>query len=72
MSDPCLSCPLPARNDHHPRCAYAAQRERQRAHSRALIAAQTWPNGWSGDEAEADAPLATLYFGDGSSQPTLI
>ena len=44
----------------------------EEARIRALIAAKTWPNGWSGDEAEADAPLATLYFGDGSSQPTLI
>lgn len=38
MTDPCLSCPLPTCNDRHPRCAYAAQRERQRAHGRAYRA----------------------------------
>lgn len=38
---------------------------------RALIAVETWPNGWSGDEPPADAPLMEHIFSDGSVQPSL-
>lgn len=38
---------------------------------RELIAAKTWPNGWSGDEPTADIPLDTVYA-DGSVQPLIL
>jgi DNA sulfur modification protein DndC len=38
---------------------------------RELIAAETWPNGWDGDEPTADTPMDTIYA-DGSIQPLLI
>lgn len=38
---------------------------------RELIAAKTWPNGWSGDEPTADVPLDTVYA-DGSVQPLIL
>lgn len=37
---------------------------------RELIAAETWPNGWEGDEPTADTPMDEVY-GDGSIQPLL-
>jgi DNA sulfur modification protein DndC len=38
---------------------------------RQLIAAQTWPDGWSGDEPVADQPLPAVIYGDGSIQQVL-
>lgn len=38
---------------------------------RELIAAETWPQGWDGDEPTADTPM-DLVFGDGSVQPLLV
>ena len=38
---------------------------------RQLIAAETWPNGWEGDEPTADTPLNSA-FRDGFVQPFLI
>lgn len=38
---------------------------------RELIAAETWPNGWDGDEPAADMPMDS-YFSDGSVQPLLV
>lgn len=38
---------------------------------RALIAAETWPDGWDGDEPTADTPMDTVHP-DGSIQPLLI
>lgn len=38
---------------------------------RELIAAQTWPQGWDGDEPRADTPLDAIYQ-DGSVQPLLL
>ncbi|HEX2888034.1 phosphoadenosine phosphosulfate reductase family protein [Vineibacter terrae] len=37
----------------------------------ALIAAETWPQGWDGDEPTADTPLDAV-FRDGTVQPRLI
>lgn len=42
----------------------------EEARIRELIAAQTWPNGWDGDEPTADTPLDAVYR-DGSIQPLL-
>lgn len=36
-----------------------------------LIAAETWPDGWDGDEPTADTPLP-VYFADGTIQDLLI
>ena len=36
-----------------------------------LIAAETWPDGWDGDEPRADTPIERV-FADGSRQPLLI
>ena len=41
------------------------------ARIRELIAAETWPDGWSGDEPVADTPMDSV-FADGSVQPLLI
>lgn len=38
---------------------------------RELIAARTWPDGWSGDEPRADVPLDRIYA-DGTVQPLLL
>lgn len=38
---------------------------------RELIAAETWPNGWDGDEPTADTPMDS-YFEDGSVQPLML
>jgi len=43
----------------------------EEARIRELIAAKTWPNGWSGDEPTADVPLDTVYA-DGSVQPLFL
>jgi DNA sulfur modification protein DndC len=37
---------------------------------RELIAANTWPRGWAGDEEEGDVPIMKL-FRDGTAQPLL-
>ncbi len=36
-----------------------------------LIEAETWPQGWNGDEPRADTPMDAVY-GDGSVQPLLV
>lgn len=41
------------------------------ARIRELIAAETWPNGWDGDEPTGDTPIDHV-FGDGTVQPLLI
>jgi len=38
---------------------------------RELIAAETWPDGWTGDEPTADVPLPS-YFADGTIQQLLV
>lgn len=43
----------------------------EEARIRELIAAETWPNGWEGDEPTADTPI-DLVFRDGTVQPLLI
>ncbi|WP_244421486.1 phosphoadenosine phosphosulfate reductase family protein [Allomesorhizobium alhagi] len=43
----------------------------EEARIRDLIAAETWPNGWDGDEPAADTPMDS-YFSDGSVQPLLV
>ncbi|CAO3428784.1 phosphoadenosine phosphosulfate reductase domain-containing protein [Azospirillum argentinense] len=43
----------------------------EEARIRELIAAETWPNGWEGDEPTGDVPLDMIY-GDGSVQPLLV
>ncbi|TPN16225.1 phosphoadenosine phosphosulfate reductase [Mesorhizobium sp. B2-1-3] len=43
----------------------------EEARIRELIAAETWPNGWGGDEPAADKPMDS-YFSDGSVQPLLV
>lgn len=42
----------------------------EEARIRELIAANTWPNGWEGDEPTADTPMDMVYR-DGSVQPML-
>ncbi len=42
----------------------------EEARIRALIAAETWPEGWDGDEPPADAVMATVYQ-NGAVQPLL-
>jgi DNA sulfur modification protein DndC len=42
----------------------------EEARIRELIDANTWPNGWEGDEPTADTPMDTI-FRDGSVQPML-
>lgn len=41
------------------------------ARIRELIAAETWPQGWAGDEPTADTPMDTV-FADGSVQPLFL
>ncbi|MDF1599698.1 phosphoadenosine phosphosulfate reductase family protein [Mesorhizobium sp. YIM 152430] len=43
----------------------------EEARIRELIAAETWPQGWDGDEPTADTPMASI-FADGSMQPLLV
>ncbi|RWE63003.1 MAG: phosphoadenosine phosphosulfate reductase [Mesorhizobium sp.] len=43
----------------------------EEARIRELIAAETWPQGWEGDEPTADTPMGTV-FRDGSVQPLLV
>lgn len=43
----------------------------EEARIRELIAAETWPQGWDGDEPTADTPLDSV-FQDGSVQPLLL
>nr|WP_211105307.1 phosphoadenosine phosphosulfate reductase family protein [Azospirillum brasilense] len=43
----------------------------EEARIRELVAAETWPNGWEGDEPTGDVPLDMIY-GDGSVQPLLV
>lgn len=43
----------------------------EEARIRELVAAETWPNGWDGDEPTGDVPLDMIY-GDGSMQPLLV
>jgi DNA sulfur modification protein DndC len=43
----------------------------EEARIRELIAAETWPQGWDGDEPTADTPIDTVYA-DGSVQPLFI
>lgn len=45
--------------------------EEEIARIRELIAAETWPDGWDGDEPVADTPMDSIY-GDGSVQPLLV
>ncbi|RWP31803.1 phosphoadenosine phosphosulfate reductase family protein [Mesorhizobium sp.] len=45
--------------------------DEEEARIRELIAAETWPNGWDGDEPAADMPMDS-YFSDGSVQPLLV
>ncbi|RWQ56551.1 MAG: phosphoadenosine phosphosulfate reductase [Mesorhizobium sp.] len=45
--------------------------DEEEARIRELIAAETWPNGWDGDEPAADTPMDS-YFSDGSVQPLLV
>lgn len=42
----------------------------EEARIRELIEAETWPNGWEGDEPTGDVLLPTIYA-DGSTQPLL-
>lgn len=42
----------------------------EEARIRELIAAETWPQGWDGDEPRADTPLDSIYQ-DGAVQPLL-
>lgn len=59
MSDPCLSCTLPDCNDQHPGCAYVAQRERQREHSRAYRARwrKAHPIEWAAEDIARSTTL---------------
>lgn len=43
----------------------------EEARIRELIAAETWPDGWTGDEPTADVPLPA-YFADGTIQQLLV
>lgn len=43
----------------------------EEARIRELIDAETWPDGWEGDEPRADTPMASV-FRDGSVQPLLV
>lgn len=43
----------------------------EEARIRELIAAETWPQGWDGDEPAADMPMDTV-FADGSVQPIFL
>lgn len=43
----------------------------EEARIRELIAAETWPGGWDGDEPIADTPMDTV-FADGSVQPLFL
>lgn len=43
----------------------------EEARIRELIAAETWPQGWDGDEPTADTPMDTI-FADGSVQPLFL
>lgn len=45
--------------------------QQEEARIRELIAAETWPDGWDGDEPTADIPLDTVYA-DGWVQPLLV
>ncbi|ASP70339.1 phosphoadenosine phosphosulfate reductase [Sinorhizobium meliloti] len=45
--------------------------DEEEARIRELIAAETWPQGWDGDEPTADTPIDTVYA-DGSVQPLFI
>lgn len=42
----------------------------EEARIRELIAAGTWPDGWTGEEPRADVPI-DMIFSDGSVQPLL-
>jgi DNA sulfur modification protein DndC len=42
----------------------------EEARIRVLIAAETWPNGWDGDEPTGDVPQDLIYR-DGAVQPLL-
>lgn len=43
----------------------------EEARIRALIAANTWPNGWDGTEQAADLPLPERIYADGAIQPDM-
>jgi DNA sulfur modification protein DndC len=43
----------------------------EEARIRELIAAETWPDGWDGTEALADAALPFIRYSDGASQPDI-
>lgn len=45
--------------------------EEEERRIRELISAETWPQGWDGDEPIADTPMASV-FSDGSVQPLLV
>lgn len=45
--------------------------EEEEGRIRELISAETWPQGWDGDEPVADTPMASV-FSDGSVQPLLV
>lgn len=45
--------------------------EEEESRIRELITAETWPQGWDGDEPVADTPMASV-FSDGSVQPLLV
>lgn len=44
----------------------------EEARIRELIRLKTWPDGWAGDEALADAPLATKIFAGGAEQDDML
>ena len=44
--------------------------QEEEARIRELLAAETWPDGWEGDEPTGDVDLDT-YYADGSIQPRL-
>lgn len=45
--------------------------QEEEARIRALIAAETWPDGWDGTEPTADAWLPVTIYADGVEQPSL-
>lgn len=63
------ACNAAARSLNRPTIDILNREEEKRI--RDLIAAQTWPNGWDGDEPTADTPM-DMIFRDGSVQPLLV
>jgi len=63
------ACNAAARSLNRPTIDILNREEEERI--RELVAAETWPNGWDGDEPTADTPMDTI-FRDGSVQPLLV